>query len=76
MLAGGLFVACDLLDLFADSPTDSGGFGTEAFKEGTPDALLVVQSGLTLLAGLLLFGLIPNPVDRFASGVGSRVVRS
>ncbi len=58
VLAGGLFVASDLLDFFASPTTDSVGFGADAFEEGL-NALLVFQSGLTLLAGvLLLFGLI------------------
>ncbi len=47
MLAGALFVVSDVLDL-ANAP-----------EAGETDALLAVQSGLTLLAGLLLlFGLI------------------
>jgi hypothetical protein len=59
VLAGALFVASDLLDLATAPATDSGGFGADAFEEGQPGALLVVQSTLTLLAGLLLlFGLI------------------
>ena len=61
VLSGTLFVICDLLDLaVAPAAADSGGFGADAFAEGSrPGALLVVQSGLTLLAGvLLLFGLI------------------
>jgi hypothetical protein len=51
ILAGLLFIASDLLDLAADPAADSGGF--DAFvREGTPSALLVFQSGLTLLAGM------------------------
>ena len=36
MLAGGLLVASDLLDLVTDPATDSGGFGADAFEEETP----------------------------------------
>lgn len=54
VLAGALFVAADLLDLLTSPATDSGGFGADAFEEAAPDTALVVQSGMTLLAGLLL----------------------
>jgi hypothetical protein len=59
ILAGLLFVASDLLDLAVEPATDSAGFGADAFEQESPSALLVFQSGLTLLAGvLLLFGSI------------------
>lgn len=59
--AGTLFVVADLLDLLA---ARSGNFST---SEGTaPGVLIVVQSGLTLLAGvLLLFGLVGLYANRF-----------
>ncbi len=58
-MAGVLFVATDLLDLTFEPATGPVGFGTETFGETNPGALLVLQSALTLLAGvLLLFGLI------------------
>lgn len=64
--SGSLFVASDLLDLAVDPAADSGGFGANAFGEGPPGALLVVESGLTLIAGvLLLLGLIGLYADRF-----------
>ncbi len=61
VVAGTLFVVADLLDLLA---ARSGGFST---SEGTaPGVLIVVQSGLTLLAGvLLLFGLVGLYANRF-----------
>jgi hypothetical protein len=56
VLAGVLFITSDLLDLEVTLTADS---GAEAFSRNNPDALLVLQSGLTLLAGLLLlFGSI------------------
>lgn len=59
VLAGVLFVASDLLDLAIEPATGPVGFGTGTFGETNPGALLVLQSALTLLAGvLLLFGLI------------------
>jgi hypothetical protein len=59
VLAGVMFIASDLLDL-ADAPaTDSGGFGADTFSQHNLPTLLVLQSSLTLLAGLLLlFGSI------------------
>lgn len=58
-MAGVLFVATDLLDLTFEPAADPVGFGTETFGEPNPGALLVLQSALTLIAGvLLLFGLI------------------
>jgi hypothetical protein len=65
ILAGLLFVASDLLDLAVEPATDSVGFGADAFEQNSPSALLVFQSGLTLLAGvLLLFGSIGLYVRR------------
>lgn len=59
ILAGVLFVVSDLLDLTFEPTTGPVGFGTGTFGETDPGALLVLQSALTLLAGvLLLFGLI------------------
>ena len=59
VMAGVLFVATDLLDLTFEPAAGPVGFGTETFGEPNPGALLVLQSALTLLAGvLLLFGLI------------------
>ena len=59
ILAGVLFVTSDLLDLTFEPATGPVGFGTGTFGETNPGALLVLQSALTLLAGvLLLFGLI------------------
>jgi hypothetical protein len=59
ILAGVLFVASDLVDLTFEPATGPVGFGTGTFGETNPGALLVLQSALTLLAGvLLLFGLI------------------
>jgi hypothetical protein len=59
VMAGVLFVATDLLDLTFEPATGPVGFGTGTFGETNPGALLVLQSALTLLAGvLLLFGLI------------------
>jgi hypothetical protein len=59
ILAGLLFVASDLLDLAVEPATDSVGFGADAFEQDSPSAWLVFESGLTLLAGvLLLFGSI------------------
>jgi hypothetical protein len=54
ILAGLLFVASDLLDLAVEPATNSVGFASEHFEQDSPGTLLVFQSGLTLLAGLLL----------------------
>ncbi len=60
-VAGVLFVVSDLLDLLA---ARSGGFG--ASEGAAPSVLLVVQSGITLLAGVLvLFGLVGLYANRF-----------
>ena len=48
--AGTMFIVSDLLDL----ATDSDGFGTKNFNEQAWPAVSAIQSGLTLLAGLLL----------------------
>jgi hypothetical protein len=59
ILAGVLFVISDFLDLTFEPTTGPVGFGTGTFVETNPGALLVLQSAITLLAGvLLLFGLI------------------
>jgi hypothetical protein len=49
-LAGTMFVVSDLLDL----ATDSDGFGTKNLGDQAWSAVSAIQSGLTLLAGLLL----------------------
>ncbi len=49
-MAGTMFIVSDLLDL----ATDSDGFGTKNLGSETWPAVSAVQSGLTLLAGLLL----------------------
>jgi len=59
VMAGVLFVASDFLDLTFEPTTGPVGFGTATFGEPNPGGLLVLQSAITLLAGvLLLFGLI------------------
>ena len=65
VLAGVTFVVSDLLDLVTEPVAGSDGFG--AYDVGAdPGLLLVVQSGLTLLAGvLLLFGLLGLYAYRF-----------
>ncbi len=50
ILAGAMFIVSDLLDL----ATDSDGFGTKNLGDEAWPAVSIVQSGLTLLAGLLL----------------------
>ena len=50
ILAGAMFIVSDLLDL----ATDSDGFGPKNLGEEVSTAAPAVQSGLTLLAGLLL----------------------
>jgi len=50
ILAGTLFIVSDLLDL----ATDSDGFGPKNLSEEASTAVSAVQSGLTLLAGLVL----------------------
>ncbi len=50
ILAGMMFIVSDLLDL----ATHSDGFGTKNLGEEAWPAVSAVQSGLTLLAGLLL----------------------
>ena len=59
------FVVSDLLSLVTEPAAGSDGFG--AYDVGADSGvLLVVQSGLTLLAGvLLLFGLLGLYADRF-----------
>lgn len=64
VVAGALFVASEFLDL-AVEPASPEGLGTEAFPETAPGALLVFQSGITLIAGgLLLFGLVGLYIHR------------
>ena len=65
VLAGVTFVVSDLLDLVTEPAAGSGSFG--AYDVGAdPGVLLVVQPGLTLLAGvLLLFGLLGLYADGF-----------
>lgn len=64
VLAGALFVVSDLLDLVTEPAAGSGRFG--AYEGTDPGVLLVVQSGVTLLAGaLLLFGLLGLYADSF-----------
>ena len=59
MLAGSLLVFSDLMDLAVRPTVDSGGFGGTVFEDRDPSALLVVQSAVTLFAGVpLLFGLV------------------
>ncbi len=50
ILAGTIFIVSDLLDL----ATDSDGFGNKNLGEGVLPTVSAIQSGLTLLAGLLL----------------------
>ncbi len=50
ILAGTIFIVSDLLDLAADSD----GFGPKNLGEEASSAVSAIQSGLTLLAGLLL----------------------
>jgi hypothetical protein len=50
ILAGTMFIVSDLLDL----ATDSDGFGPKNLSEEASTAVSAVQSGLTLLAGLVL----------------------
>ena len=50
IFAGTIFIVSDLLDL----ATDSDGFGTKNLGKEAWPAVSAVQSGLTLLAGLLL----------------------
>lgn len=50
VVAGALFTVSDLLDL----ATGSDGFGPKDLAEEAPPAVSAIQSGLTLLAGLLL----------------------
>ena len=49
-MAGTIFIVSDLLDLAADSD----GFGPKNLGEEASSAVSAIQSGLTLLAGLLL----------------------
>lgn len=50
VVAGALFIVSDLLDL----ATGSDGFGPKELGEASSPAVSAIQSGLTLLAGLLL----------------------